>query len=239
MTQAPPRIPLRTPLPTASTCLATARNWVGEGSYARVYRGVWGPGGTECALKAAKGEVSGAGQRLAAERELLTAVVHARLVRLYDYGEHAGAPFLVLEWLEGETLADILARDRRLPLRRALEVLEGWLEVLAAFESAGKHHGDVRAENGMVLPARGLVVVDPGAASPEGDGAHSCARDIQALGAIFHRMLTGEKPEREGLLRQGAGFSAPVLALWEATRGFAPPPARQLAEQVRRVRAAL
>lgn len=211
------------------------RAWRGEGSYARVYQGVLEPTGALCAVKAAKPEIPEAGERLRRERGVLTAVRHPHLVRLLDGGNEGGLPWLALEWLEGETLLDLIAARRRLPLRASLEHLETVLDAAAAIHARGLIHGDIRPQNVIVVAGRGAVLTDPGAEpeATEGD-------DVRAAGALFHRMLTGVDPAGSpAVLTPAAGYSRAAVQLWERTAGPRLPSARELLGEVRNLRRSL
>ena len=213
---------------------AQVRSWRGEGSYARVYLAHELPMGSPVAVKVAKTELAEAAPRLERERHVLGSVNHARIVSLLDGGRHAGAPFLLLEWLEGETLSDLLQRKRRLPLRQALEYLEALCEGLAALSAAGRHHGDLRPQN-VIVTARGPVLTDPGALEP---GTHS--QDVRGAGELFHWMLTGAAPDPAApRITTGAGINPRAVALWERTQSPLPPSAAALLEEVRRLRLSL
>jgi serine/threonine protein kinase len=225
-------------------------SWRGEGSYARVYRGDYNA--RPCALKLAKREILEAGIRLEGEREVLARVHSPHVVALLDAGRYGDIPFLVLEWLEGETLLDLVKSRRRLPLRQALEILEAVCSGLCDLHSQGVAHGDVRPENVIVVPGRGAVLTDPGAAlgtgqpgaglsNPTGPpGLSVFSGDIRAVGTVLHRMLTGEEPGGEPTrLTAAAGYNRAAVQLWEHTRASQCPDAGALLAQVRHLRRSL
>ena len=116
--------------------------WVGEGSYSRVYRAD-GPGGA-AALKLAKTEVEGAAERLCREREALTQLSHPAIPEMRDAGRTSpspvcpdGAPWLALRWVSGETLRRRLERSRVLPLAQAVPILARIADAVAAVHAAG------------------------------------------------------------------------------------------------------
>lgn len=215
------------------------RSWRGEGSYARVYQAVYSRTGGPCALKLAKAEIPEAGARLESERGVLTGLSHPRIVALLDWGPHPDTvhapPFLVLEWLEGETLWDVIAARRRLPLRQTVDILEGVCDALACIHSRGLAHGDIRPQNVLVLPGRGAVLTDPGA-----EGRPLPADDTRAVGGLLHHMLTGEPPAagRPGL-GSGAGYNRAAVQLWQRTQAEQPPAMADLLAEVRRLRQTL
>src|SRR5262249_21308948 len=85
--------------------------------------------------------------------------------RLYDVGHQSGTDFLVMEFLEGESLADRLTRskDRPLPLQETLTVAIEVAEALDAAHCAGIVHRDLKPGN-IILTAAGAKLVDCGLA---------------------------------------------------------------------------
>lgn len=215
-------------------------SWLGEGSYARVYRATLPDGKGPCALKIAKPEVPDSAQWLAAERRVLEAVRHPHLVELLGSGCAEASSFLLLEWLEGEALHDLIRARRRLPVRQALELLESLAAAVAAIHARGMVHGDIRAQNVLVVPRRGAMLIDPGLGDPALLGDSPAGRDVRCLGELLHLMVTGAPPLPDrAVLATANGFSRPVVELWTRTQSAAPPAAAEFQQQVGRVRGAL
>ena len=85
--------------------------------------------------------------RLRREAQLAASLTSPRVVRVIDFDAHGGVPFLVMEYVAGETLADLLARRGRPAVREALTVA---LELTRALESAhacGILHQDLKPQN--------------------------------------------------------------------------------------------
>jgi serine/threonine protein kinase len=75
-------------------------------------------------------------------------VQHPNAVYVFDAGvAAAGIPYLVMELLEGETLAELLARERRLPLAFGMKLLADVADVLATAHKTGIVHRDIKPEN--------------------------------------------------------------------------------------------
>jgi len=192
--------------------------WRGEGSYARVYRATQLPEEAAGALKVAKREEPEAVPRLTHERRILAAVEHPRLVRLLGAGCAYDAPFLLLEWLEGDTVHDLVKARRRLPLRQSLEHFIAACEAVAAIHDAAHVHGDVRAENILVVPGRGAVLTDPGLPPVNSPDEPGRPTDIRCLGELMHLMLTGRTAGSQPVaLSTAGGFNRGVVALWESS----------------------
>jgi len=101
--------------------------------------------------------VQGAGNdeaRARFRREILVSrrMQHEHVIEVFDAGELPdGSSFMVMEYLEGEELRDVLERTGALPVERALEVFEQLLRGLAAVHEGGIVHRDLKPENLQVL----------------------------------------------------------------------------------------
>lgn len=83
--------------------------------------------------------------RFLREARAASALVHAHVVKVYDVDrDPSGALYMVQELLEGETLAELLRRERRLPLGAALDLLVPIMDALALAHDVGVVHRDVR-----------------------------------------------------------------------------------------------
>jgi serine/threonine protein kinase/predicted ATPase len=161
-------------------------------------------------------------------REALTASAlnHPHICTIYDAGEVAGRPFLIMELIEGRTLEDMVGRRR--PAEELARLLAQAAAAMAAAHAAGVVHRDVKPANLMVRADGILKVLDfglarrlPGAApsqavlpgsgtepgtligtvlymSPEQARAESVgpSSDIFTLGVVLYELLTGQHPFR-------------------------------------------
>lgn len=88
------------------------------------------------------------GRRLLEEARAAARLGHASIVRVHDFGlTRQGDPFLVMELLEGEDLAALLERERRLTPTHAVQILLPIVHALAAAHDKGIIHRDVKPEN--------------------------------------------------------------------------------------------
>ena len=99
------------------------------------------------------------------EARTISRLTHPHICTLYDIGQHEGSAYLVLEFLEGETLAARLERskDRPLPLPEALSVAMQVADALATAHRAGIVHRDLKPGNVMLTKA-GAKLLDFGLA---------------------------------------------------------------------------
>ena len=160
---------------------------------------------------------AGLRERFLREARHAAALAHPNVVQVFDAGEDEGRPYIVMECVEGETLADVLARRHRLPWREAVGLA---LQVCAGLQhahDAGLVHRDVKPQN-LLLRADGtLKLVDFGIAraaeatrltqagtilgtaaylSPEQATGEEVtpAADVYSLGAVLYELLTGRTP---------------------------------------------
>jgi serine/threonine protein kinase len=159
---------------------------------------------------------NGIRNRFDEEAHAAAALNHPNIVAIYDSGEHDGTPFIVMERLPGETLADQLARG---PLSQAQvhAMLDNVLAALTAAHRAAILHRDIKPGN-ILLSAGGEVmkVADFGIAkTPEATntltgqivgtiaylsperlaGAPACiADDLYAVGVVGYEALAGQRP---------------------------------------------
>src|SRR5579864_8733972 len=102
-------------------------------------------------------------QRFAQESRAAAALNHPNILSIFDIGEDRGAPYVVSELLEGETLRDRL-RNGALPSRKAIEYGRYIASGLAAAHEKGIVHRDLKPENIFVTSDGRLKILDFGLA---------------------------------------------------------------------------
>jgi serine/threonine protein kinase len=236
---------------------------LGTGGMATVWSALDRRLGRTVAVKVLRPDLSDEhAHRVEREARAAARIVDPRVVTVLDLEHDAdGTPFLVLEALEGRTLADEL-RDGPLPLPRALRLADDLLGGLAAAHACGVLHRDVKPSN-ILLSGDGYRVTDFGIASldddaTEGDlvgtllyvaperfdGAPASPRtDVFSAAAVIYEALTGGQPFRDdgaaaslGRLRSG-GFEplpsrVPTAMARAVTMGLDPVPERRPVDAV-------
>jgi eukaryotic-like serine/threonine-protein kinase len=193
---------------------------VGSGGMSSVYRAYDPTLERWVAIKLMHRDISNDADQLERFRREARAVAqlnHPHVVTVIDAGEDEGAPFIVFEYVEGETLKDRIRRLGRLPVPEAVAYA---IEIGRALECAHAHklvHRDVKPQNVLIDPDGRAKVTDFGIArsleaqgltatgrvlgttdyvSPEQALGHEVTEqsDIYSLGIVLYEMLTGEAP---------------------------------------------
>jgi len=177
-------------------------------------------------------------RRFLREARLAARLAHPNVVRVFDVGEDDGRPFIAMEYVEGETLAELVARRAPLPPVEAAKLGMQICAGLAASHAAGLVHRDVKPQNlllrtdgvlklgdfgiavgheGTRLTLAGTVLGTAGYLAPEQARGEqvTAAADIYAVGAVLYELLAGEPSRTSGSLAElGSedGFEPPDLA---------------------------
>lgn len=182
------------------------------------------PDGAPVAIKILKPEYSANAEfreRFHNEATAAALITNPHVVKTHAYKEVIDAGrtscFIVMEYVRGESLADVLARAHRLPEDQALTILSQASDGLAAIHNAGMIHRDIKPGNVLItsdgtvkiadfgiakaaeavpLTRTGMVVGTAQYVSPEqAQGLKSTpATDIYSLGIVGYEMLTGQRP---------------------------------------------
>ena len=154
-------------------------------------------------------------QRFQQEMRTAARLVHPNIVQIYDAAVQDGHHFLIMEYVDGQTLDSLLASGKPLALEVNLEILSQLCEGLAFVHSVGVVHRDINPSNVLVGRDRSVKLMDfglaksPGSAaltaigrplgsphyiSPEAcSGDASVLSDIYSLGATFYHALAGRQ----------------------------------------------
>jgi tRNA A-37 threonylcarbamoyl transferase component Bud32 len=198
------------------------RRQIGRGAMGLVYEAFDTVIERRVALKMLRTEVFPAEQlpevraRLKREAHSAGKLSHPNIVTIFDYGEHQGAPYIVMDLMEGEELSRSLDGGARLALDKAVRVMEQLLAALGYAHENGVVHRDVKPNNMFVLRDGTLKVVDFGLARVESSnltetgavlgtpaymspeqflGVPVDARsDIFSAGVVMYQLLTGDRP---------------------------------------------
>jgi serine/threonine protein kinase len=167
-------------------------------------------------LRADLAEQTTARRRFETEAHAAARLTHPNVVMVFDSGEDDGIPFLVMERLPGQTLADELAAGP-LSLERVGEVARGILAALAAAHAAGIIHRDIKPGNVLLTEDGHVKVSDFGIAKTVDDVDQTQTAELVATpGYLAPERLAGEPASQRSDL-----YSVAVL-LYETLSGRRP-----------------
>jgi eukaryotic-like serine/threonine-protein kinase len=193
---------------------------VASGGMAVVYRAVQDPLGRTVAIKALKSSAAmeeNVVTRFEREAKSLALLQHENIIHVYDFHRERGALFIVMEYVQGIDLYDLLEKCGRLPYDVAAIIAMQVARALDYVHYRGIVHRDIKPANVMISRQGGTKVMDFGIArdtsfgdlteagtgigtpaymSPEqvlGDKLDARS-DIFSLGVMLYQMVTGKKP---------------------------------------------
>ena len=182
------------------------------------------------------------------EIRLARKITHRNVLRIYDFGDAGGVPFISMEYVRGMTLRYLLQNRSRVPFAAGLRIMRQVCTALMVAHEQSVLHRDIKPENVMLEPSGNAKLMDFGIASPmrHGDG-HAAERlvvgtpryaspeqllgdpvdertDIYACGVMMYYMFTGKLPfnarnmERLLEVKNKEEYNAPV----DVVPGFPP-----------------
>jgi len=162
---------------------------LGRGGMGVVYEAVQEPLGRRVALKLLRRELAedpNFAARFRREAELAASLGHANIAQVTDFGVDEGRPFLVMDLLIGESLAELLAREGMLSEPRAAFIAAQMLDALSAAHARGVIHRDLKPDNVFLSQISGVrdvvKLLDFGIAHSGGDEGMRMTRTGQVLG---------------------------------------------------------
>lgn len=192
---------------------------LGSGGFGVVYLAREGSTGQKVAIKCVHPALRSDQlfqRKFQAEVAALEHLAHRQIVRFIAAGESESQLYIVTEFLDGESLRDILKRGP-VAYARALELVQQVGSALIASHRLGIMHGDIKPENVIVVPERGAVLLDFGLARTVDDSAATRTAqvmgtwkymapeqlrgergdhrsDVFACGILLYELLTGARP---------------------------------------------
>jgi eukaryotic-like serine/threonine-protein kinase len=198
---------------------------LGYGGMSEVHRGLDTRLGRDVAVKVLRADLARDPQfqlRFRREAQNSASLNHPAIVAVYDTGEvqseFGPLPYIVMEYVDGQTLRDIVKTTGPMPQQRVIEVMA---DVCAALDFSHRHqiiHRDVKPANVMINNAGAVKVMDFGIARALGEGqnvtqtaavigtaqylspeqargeAVDARSDVYAAGCVLFELLTGEPP---------------------------------------------
>ncbi|GAB4479735.1 MAG: hypothetical protein OHK0031_00330 [Anaerolineales bacterium] len=212
--------------PLADSTLSSYRGLklIGRGGMADVYRAESPTSGKTVAIKVLPPSLAQDEQfrrRFMREAQTIAGLEHPNIVRVLNFGEENGVYYIVMEYLSGPDIRNLLKEKGRLTLTEALPLLRDVASALDYAHARGLVHRDIKPSNVMLdtsTPAPRAVLTDFGIAkiadahtnitasgvlgtfdyiAPEqiqSSGEVTGAADLYALGVMTYQMLTGHTP---------------------------------------------
>jgi serine/threonine protein kinase len=137
---------------------------IGEGGMGTVYLARDLRLGRRVAIKFLQSNQSELTQRFLVEARATARCQHDNIVVIYEVGEQAGAPYMVLEFLNGQPLTHYIKGGQKLPYTRTIEIMTSVLRALDCAHQQGIVHRDLKPDNIFVLDSGTIKVLDFGIA---------------------------------------------------------------------------
>ena len=205
-------------------------NLIGRGGMADVYEGVDTRLGRTVAIKLLKADLANDPNfesRFRQEAQASARMAHPTIVRVYDAGEDVSVdsngntnrhPFIVMEYVNGKLLRDLL-QERRLTLQEAIDFETGVLTALEFSHRAGIVHRDIKSANVMITDAGQVKVMDFGIARAVSENSATVAHTSGIVGTAQY--FSPEQAKGESVDARTDLYSAGVL-LYEMLAGRPP-----------------
>jgi serine/threonine-protein kinase len=200
---------------------------IGYGGMAEVHRGRDARLGRDVAIKVLRADLARDPaflHRFRREAQSAAGLNHPSIVAVYDTGEDTApdgtsVPYIVMEFVEGRTLRDVLKAEGHLPVRRAMEIVA---DVCGALDFSHRHgivHRDIKPANVMITDAGAIKVMDFGIARAVADNAATVTQTANVIGTAQY--LSPEQARGEAVDARSDVYSTGCL-LYELVTG-APP----------------
>ena len=205
-------------------------NLIGRGGMADVYEGVDTRLGRTVAIKLLKSDLANDPSfedRFRQEAQASARMAHPTIVRVYDAGEdieldsrgnQVKHPFIIMEYVRGKLLRDIL-HERRLSIEEAVNYASGVLTALEFSHKGGVIHRDIKSANIMITESDQVKVMDFGIARAISDSSATMANTVGIMGTAQY--FSPEQAKGENVDARTDLYSTGVL-LYEMLAGRAP-----------------
>ena len=193
---------------------------IGKGGMADVYLAFDTILSREVAIKVLKADLSSdpvALERFNREAIATTQLSHPNIVDVYDVGEDSKHHYIVMEYIKGYTLKDLIRKRGTIPYKESVWMIKQLASALMEAHRKGIIHRDVKSQNVLIKPDGTIKITDFGIAIASGSrqitskdsvlgSVHylapelskgsqaSMQSDIYSLGIVFYEMLTGDVP---------------------------------------------
>jgi len=195
---------------------------IARGGMATVYRGTDLRLGRTVALKVLGGVLVNDPdfvERFTQEARATAALTHPNVVAVHDQGISSGFPFLVMEFVQGRTIREIMAQSGPFTSAHALEIISSVLAGLTSAHEAGFVHRDIKPENVLITDNGHIKVTDFGLARVISDTPVSDSTGAILLGTMAY--LSPEQVQQLAVDQRSDVYSCGIL-LYEMVTGLVP-----------------
>ena len=202
---------------------------LGRGGMAEVRKGTDSRLGRVVAVKRLRTDLASDATfqaRFRREAQSSASLNHPSIVAVYDTGEEeaedgsgVAQPYIVMEYVAGRTLRDVLREGRKILPERALEITSGVLSALDYSHRAGIIHRDIKPGNVMLTPSGDVKVMDFGIARAISDASSTMTQTAAVVGTAQY--LSPEQARGETVDSRSDVYSAGCL-LYELLTGRPP-----------------
>jgi len=195
---------------------------IARGGMATVYRGTDLRLGRTVALKVLGGVLVNDPDfvdRFTQEARATAALTHPNVVAVHDQGISEGFPFLVMEFVQGRTIREIMAQSGPFTSAHALEIISSVLAGLSSAHDAGFVHRDIKPENVLITHDGHIKVTDFGLARVINDTPVSDSTGAVLLGTMAY--LSPEQVQQLAVDQRSDVYSCGIL-LYEMVTGLVP-----------------
>lgn len=195
---------------------------IAKGGMGEVYKGVHLGLGKEVILKKLSPNApAGFYERFKREASIMMDISHPNIVHMYDYFQEGGSSYIVMEYIDGYSLSELIHRYKQIPVYLASYIILKIAEGLKYAHSEGVVHRDIKPGNVLLsstgeikltdfgiafrpenhesenVTKQGTILGTPAYMSPQqlksSKDADACS-DLYSLGVLFYEMLTAQRP---------------------------------------------
>lgn len=195
---------------------------IAKGGMGEVYKGIHQGLGKEVILKKLSPNApAGFYERFKREASIMMDISHPNIVHMYDYFHEGGSPYIIMEYIDGYSLSELIHRYKQIPVYLAAYIILKIAEGLKYAHSEGVIHRDIKPGNVLLsatgeikltdfgiafrpeshesenVTKQGTILGTPAYMSPQqiksSKDADGCS-DLYSLGVLFYEMLTAKRP---------------------------------------------
>lgn len=194
---------------------------IGSGGMARVYKAVNMTNRRIVAIKMLKAEYKDDAEflrRFSREAGTVLKLSHENIVRAYDVGKFEDMPYIVMEYVEGHTLKELIDQNGPLPIRTAIGITCQILDALSVAHEYGIIHRDVKPQN-VIVTDRGKAKLTDFGIAREANATTSTFSGKKVLGSVHY---ISPEQAKNALATEESDLYSVGITLYEMLTGTVP-----------------